>query len=108
MQSKKVYSLRILKSYTPTQEDFRRLNTVCDDECPRRYCWWWRSLEFDWDIPTQEGCTFLGSEKPPGWPNQDTPCYRAASGSGVDHFETRDSATIEDRIDPPRWIKGRL
>ena len=24
--------------------------------CPRRYCWYWHSLGFDWDMSTEQGC----------------------------------------------------
>ncbi len=24
--------------------------------CPRRYCWYWHSLGFDWDMPPDQGC----------------------------------------------------
>jgi hypothetical protein len=26
------------------------------EQCPRRYCWFWHSLRFDWDAEPEEGC----------------------------------------------------
>jgi hypothetical protein len=26
------------------------------DQCPRRYCWFWHSLGFDWELKPEEGC----------------------------------------------------
>jgi hypothetical protein len=26
------------------------------EQCPRRYCWYWHSLSFDWDTKPEDGC----------------------------------------------------
>ncbi|HVL15503.1 MAG TPA: hypothetical protein VM529_23235 [Gemmata sp.] len=26
------------------------------ESCPRRYCWYWHTLAFDWDIGPEQGC----------------------------------------------------
>jgi hypothetical protein len=26
------------------------------EECPRRYCWYWHSLSFDWEWKPEDGC----------------------------------------------------
>jgi hypothetical protein len=26
------------------------------EQCPRRYCWYWHSLSFDWVLTPEEGC----------------------------------------------------
>src|SRR5262245_45724501 len=26
------------------------------DSCPRRYCWYWHTLAFDWDVSPEQGC----------------------------------------------------
>jgi hypothetical protein len=26
------------------------------DQCPRRYCWYWHSLSFDWHMKPDDGC----------------------------------------------------
>src|SRR6266540_4836201 len=25
-------------------------------QCPRRYCWYWHSLSFDWNLKPEDGC----------------------------------------------------
>jgi hypothetical protein len=26
------------------------------EQCPRRYCWYWHSLSFDWEMKPEDGC----------------------------------------------------
>src|SRR5436305_1405604 len=26
------------------------------EQCPRRYCWYWHSLSFDWALKPEDGC----------------------------------------------------
>ena len=33
----------------PRAADFR-------EQCPRRYCWYWHSLSFDWNLKPDDGC----------------------------------------------------
>ena len=48
---------RIHLSVTPTpaelEEARRRLTRRA---CPRRYCWYWHTLAFDWELSPEEGC----------------------------------------------------
>lgn len=37
----------------PIEEARARLTR---EECPRRYCWYWHSLSFDWDLKPEDGC----------------------------------------------------
>jgi hypothetical protein len=79
-----------------------------DDACPRRYCWWWTSLSFEWHLTPTEGCTFLTSkQRPPRIKYSDVPCCRCDPGSSVDHFEPREPDLEEDGIDPARWLEYR-
>jgi hypothetical protein len=32
------------------QEKLRR------ESCPRRYCWYWHTLAFDWELSAEQGC----------------------------------------------------
>lgn len=85
--------------------DVRRAKTLPPSTCPRRYCWWWRSLAFEWDISPAEGCTFLTSEKPPNWHNPGRPCKRADPESSTDHFLPRESNLIEDGLLPEWFVR---
>ena len=94
------HSTRIHTPIKPGADDIARARSLPDGACPRRYCWWWHTLSFDWEIPVAEGCTFLTSEKPPGWPNASAPCKRSEPDSSADHFEPREPHLIEDGVVP--------
>ena len=94
---------RILAPFVPTEEDIERARLLTDSSCPRRYCWWWRTLSFDWDTDVTQGCTFGSSEKPPDWPKSEQACCRLDVTSSADHFEPRDPHMIEDGI-VPGWV----
>lgn len=74
--------------------------------CPRRYCWWWDTLSFDWSISVADGCTFI-TERDKGekgavdmkWRNRDSPCCRCDPTSKADHYERREPHLMEDGID---------
>jgi hypothetical protein len=76
-----ITGLKLFTPYSSTQEDLKRVSELPRDQCPRRYCWWWRSLAFEWDLSPEEGCTFLKSKKPPGYKHPDVPCKRAVLSS---------------------------
>jgi hypothetical protein len=90
-----------------SEEDLTRAQLIPDNGCPRRYCWWWQSLEFDWDLTPNEGCTWLQTEKPQHWHFRDTPCSRAEPSSPIDHFEPREPHIAADNIDASRWMEAR-
>ncbi len=99
----KGYPLDVL----PTEEELERVDQMNPYECPRRYCWHWRSLGHEWDIPPSEGCdadrkkiNYLGNPIPR---MHNSPCKRAHPSSPHDHFETRDPAMLEDGIPNGRW-----
>lgn len=98
---------RILEIAQPSAEDLRRASLVSADECPRRYCWWWRSLSFDWDLPASEGCTWIRTNKPEHWRYADVPCRRCDSSSNIDHFEPREPHIEADGIDASAWHTAR-
>ncbi|MEO0631648.1 MAG: hypothetical protein AAFY46_13125, partial [Planctomycetota bacterium] len=55
--------------YDSSHNDKERAANLPLDACPRRYCWWWQSLGFDWDMPPREGCTFESGIA--GWPGEE-------------------------------------
>jgi len=82
-------------------EKTARLRTT---DCPRRYCWWWRSIYPRWDLPVAEGCKFTESKTfPPGWPDTDKPCCRAIPNSGADHFEPHELYAEHEGVDWKRF-----
>jgi hypothetical protein len=90
----------------PSFEDLVRAASIPSDQCPRRYCWWWRSLSFEWDVTPLLGCTFLTSPRPPGMANADTTCCRCDPSSTVDHYEPREPHLLEDGFAVPRWYSS--
>jgi hypothetical protein len=95
---------RLLVEVTPSPEDLRRADTIPATACPRRYCWWWRSLAFDWELTPRAGCTFFASPKPPGLPQQEVPCRRCDATARVDHYEPREPHLLKDGFAVSRWL----
>ena len=81
---------RYFRSVTPSSGDIARAEELQLTECPRRYCWWWMSLSFDWDHTPAEGCQYAEAPKRPHWQFTDVPCCRSDVTSGVDHYEPRE------------------
>lgn len=99
-----IHSAKAFDIVTPTDADLERATALPLSACPRRYCWWWQTLGFDWGTPVAEGCTFLGSKKPPGWPDATSPCRRMDISSAVDHYEPREPHLEDDGFDPRRFL----
>lgn len=93
-------SARIFRSVQSSANDIARAKALPVQSCPRRYCWWWHTLSFDWDVPVSEGCRFTTVEKPPDWPKEKSSCKRADPSSSRDFFEPREPHLIEDGVVP--------
>lgn len=98
---------RFFQELCVTESDLEKARGIPANGCPRRYCWWWISLSFEWDLTASEGCTLLKSPKPASFRYGDIPCCRSDSSSSVDHFEAREPHLEKDGIDPSRWIAFR-
>lgn len=96
--------LRLIEEVHVTSEDLARASVIPLGECPRRYCWWWASLSFDWDVLPSVGCIFLNAKKHPDWKYADIPCCRSDPTSPLDHFEPRGLYIAQDGIDPSGWL----
>jgi hypothetical protein len=94
---------RLFLEITPSPDDLIRAGNIPANQCPRRYCWWWQSLSFNWELTPAEGCTLLTSPKPSTMTNADVPCRRCDSSSSVDQYEPRDPHLLEDGFAVPRW-----
>ena len=87
----------------PSDDDLARAAEIPLDACPRRYCWWWPSLAFEWEIEPATGCEWLTTKKPTGWKNTDLPCVRSGAEGGVDHYEPREPHLMEDGFETTRF-----
>ena len=94
---------RLFLAVTPSSEDLTKAANIPADQCPRRYCWWWRTLSFDWEMIPLQGCMFFTCDKPPGFNNANLPCRRCDPSSAVDHFEPREPHLLEDGFAVVRW-----
>lgn len=90
-----------------TQADLVRASEIPAQGCPRRYCWWWISALFEWQLLPSEGCTFLKGKKPQGYKYPNTQCCRSVPSSDFDQFEPREPFIEADKIDPSRWLRYR-
>ena len=97
---------RLFAVVSPSPDDLVRAASIPFDQCPRRYCWWWRSLGFEWDVTPSVGCTFLTSPKPRGMTEAETPCCRCNAASTFDHYEPREPHLLQDGFAVPRWYSS--
>lgn len=81
--------------FPPTAEDIERARGLSLTDCPRRYCWWWHSMTFDWKMPVAEGCEWLESEYA-DMRNDLTPCSRCDPSAPRDHYEPREPDLVQD------------
>ena len=94
---------RVFRAHSPSPDDLEMARTLEKTDCPRRYCWWWASLSFEWDQTIEEGCTFLMARKPKGYRNAEAPCLRCDGSSEVDHYEPREPHLMEDGMEVDRF-----
>jgi len=49
--------LRLYQSVTPSPAELQQARErLTRESCPRRYCWYWHTLSFDWDVSPEQGC----------------------------------------------------
>ena len=95
---------RAFECTTPSAKDIVRASELpLLTACPRRYCWWWKTLAFDWETPVIEGCTYLNETKPLHWVGMDKPCCRSDANSNIDHYEPREPHLEADGFDRYRF-----
>lgn len=90
-----------------TVEDVERGRRIPDDECPRRYCFFWGYMSFAWDLSPVDGCRYDGPRMPEEFPDREVPCCRAVPSSGADHYEPDDATLIKDNVTPDRWLQWK-
>jgi len=96
--------MAIPDAYTPNNDDLERFANLGNADCPRRYCWWWRWLNFHWDKPASEGCRFLEARLPPDWRNTGTACHRTDRKTDSDHLEVRDDLLHETGLSLEQFL----
>ena len=94
---------RYFESSTPSPEELDRARKLPLSACPRRYCWWWKTLSFDWDIAVADGCEWLARPKPSHWADTNLPCCRSEEWSEADHYEPREPHLEADGFSPNRF-----
>ena len=75
---------------------------------PKRYCWWWKTLSFDWELSVAAGCDYLARPKPSHWKNIEVPCCRMEAASGADHYEPREPHLEADRFERYRFLRPEV
>ena len=98
---------RILDSVTPSAEDVARAGELPLTACPRRYCWWWKSLTFDWETRVADECEWLAATKPLHWEFPNVPCCRAVPETEIDHYEPREPHLEADGFHRYRFCGSR-
>jgi hypothetical protein len=109
----KLIGLRLFEAYDPPPAELEKARQkLTRDACPRRYCWFWHSLQFDWGLNSAEGCQVAeqhpqqlimerdGAEVPP-WRQ----CCRATGNAQQpDYFEPRERYLEADGWTPDYFV----
>jgi hypothetical protein len=112
MAEGRAHGIRIFESYEASPEDKAKAAALPSDACPRRYCWWWKSLSFEWDASVTEGCQFRSgisewsAEDREKWPGSEHRCCRLDPDSPIDHYEPREPHLIEDGFEEGRFLNS--
>lgn len=95
------------KTQRAPAQDIRLALSLPRSACPRRYCWWWSTLDFEWHLTPEQGCRFVQERDrgavPPDWRMREHPCKRAAPDSPADHYEPREPHIEADGVAPDHF-----
>jgi hypothetical protein len=48
---------RLYLAHQPSEPELEHARErLTPESCPRRYCWYWQSLRFDWELEPGQGC----------------------------------------------------
>jgi hypothetical protein len=103
LRQRAIGPVRLFVPYQPTEEDLKWAAAIPRDQCPRRYCWYWHSLRFDWQVSITDGCQWL-TASPPNSIGRECACVRADPESILDHYESREPHLKEDGFGQTRWF----
>ncbi len=104
-KQRNISAARVFSAHEPSAEDIARAKQLPANACPRRYCWWWQTLAFDWDVSVDDGCRFQKIKKHPSFVRPNEPCVRCVPTSAVDQFEPREPHLLEDGLDGVQWFQ---
>jgi hypothetical protein len=91
---------RIHLSVTPSPAELQDARErLTRESCPRRYCWYWHTLAFDWELTPEQGCEVAArhihrlllerqsGKQVPAWQQ----CCRASGNAqNPDYYEPRE------------------
>ena len=103
--------ISLFKAHTPSTDDIARASKLAPTACPRRYCWWWQSLAFEWETECSAGCQ-VAARWPWPWPEelpQPIRCRRATlNDADRDLYESRGPHLIEDGFEENHFSQDRV
>ncbi len=94
-------------SHDPSDKDISLAQALPWYECPRRYCWYWQTLSFDWDTPVSQGCRYLRAEHSTNALSPNSACVRSDPSSCIDQYEPREPHLLEDGLDEFAFVDPR-
>jgi hypothetical protein len=91
---------RIHLSVVPSPAELEQARErLSRESCPRRYCWYWRTLSYDWELSPAEGCEvaerhitrlLLGHEQREPVPAWQACCRASGNPQHPDFYERRE------------------
>jgi hypothetical protein len=66
-------------------------------QCPRRYCWYWHSLSFDWELKPEDGCEVANEH----------PCDSLLKDQGAEVSRWRQCCRASDNPQHPDYYEPR-
>jgi hypothetical protein len=97
---------RLHLTVTPTPADLELAKTrLTRSVCPRRYCWYWHTLGFDWEISPEEGCEvaerhiyrlLLEQRQGEARPSWQQCCRATGNPQHADYYEPREPHLAAD------------
>src|SRR5687767_7818363 len=97
LHNRRVQKMECVSNVRSSEEDLSKARQLKRTDCPRRYCWWWKGIQFKWDRTPTEGCDYPDAKKLgelPGYP--DARCCREDPSSTIDLYEPREPCLRAD------------
>ena len=96
--------MKVFYEYDPTENELKKAKKFKKTDCPRRYCWFWHSLRFDFELPIDKGCN-LANEFPFNVLCKEPIFCRRRTGniSDKDLYERREPYLMKDGFEINRF-----
>jgi hypothetical protein len=98
--------LVVLPHVNPSPAEVERARSqLSRQSCPRRYCWYWHTLSFDWHLKPEEGCEVgsrhihrlvLEGKQGQAVPEWQQCCRATGNPQHADYYEPREPVLRED------------